>query len=149
MGSADKDIEKSAAVAAATEPEMQDEKRDSRPDSVSSTGKTPPGGGMMDVQPGPQETVLPLTKLDSKVVKQKNEDEDVDVYAHLPQHEADILRRQVETKDIKVGYFTLFKFADFSDWVVFAISVLCAVASGASMPLMTVSDGSRDTKRKC
>jgi hypothetical protein len=99
--------------------------------------KTIPHDAITSVQPGPQDAALALQKLDSRIVEKESTQNDP--FAHLPEHEAEILRNQVFTPDVNVGYKTLFRYATGLDWTVFAVSVFCSVASGASMPLMTVS----------
>jgi ATP-binding cassette subfamily B (MDR/TAP) protein 1 len=91
--------------------------------------------------PTAAEAELQLKKLDSKVVKAPGKDETPDPFAHLPPHEAEILRRQVDTPDISVGYFGLFKYASSLDWLIFALALFCAIVAGAAMPLMTVGCG--------
>jgi hypothetical protein len=122
-------------------PESKEEKIPVSSTASSIGEKNVASDGLVSVQPGPAETGLALTKLDSKIVKQKGDknDKEQDPFKHLPPHEADILRKQVETPDVNVTYRTLFRYASRFDWLVFAISVACAVGSGASMPLMTVS----------
>lgn len=78
-----------------------------------------------------------LTKLDSKVVK--IEEKADDPLEHLPEHEREILKRQLDSPDVKVSYFTLYRYATKVDLTIIAISAICAIASGAMLPLMTVS----------
>jgi hypothetical protein len=92
---------------------------------------------VVPIQPGPHDAEVPLTKLDSTV--RDKEDGSQDPFAHLPEHEAAILRRQVETSDLNVGYLTLFRYATAFDWFVFVVAMFCAIVAGAAMPLMTVS----------
>ena len=89
------------------------------------------------IQPGPLEGGLALKRLDS-AVPEKN-DVSQDPFAHLPEHEAAILRKQLDIPEVKVGYTTLFRYASALDWVIFVIAVLASVIAGAAMPLMTVS----------
>ncbi|CAN8097022.1 unnamed protein product [Discula destructiva] len=65
-----------------------------------------------------------------------------DLYAHLDPEEAAILRRQVETPDVKVGLATLYRYATRIDLILLAIGTFCAIASGVIMPLMTIIFGS-------
>lgn len=102
----------------------------------------PEKDALASIQPGPLEAQLELKKLDSKVVE--SEDKSTDPFAHLPDDEAAILRRQVETPDVEVGYFSLFRYASRADWLIFSLAFFAAVVAGAAMPLMTVST----TKRK-
>jgi len=100
------------------------------------------GQAALPIQPaGPQDQTddLDLRKLDSKVVDVK--EEDADPFRHLPEHEAEILRRQVDTPDVKVGFFTLYRYATKWDWVIWTVSCFCTIAAGAAMPLMTVVFG--------
>ena len=80
-----------------------------------------------------------LRKLDSKVVKVKNVKEGEEAYGHLPEHEKEIVRRQLEIPPVKVTFATLFRYATKNDLILIAISALCAITGGAIMPLMTVS----------
>ncbi|KIW09268.1 hypothetical protein, variant [Verruconis gallopava] len=101
------------------------------------------GQAALPVQPpGPQDQPAnaDLNKLDSKVVQVGNSD-DKDPFKHLPEHEAEILRRQVDIPDVKVGFFTLYRYATRTDWTIWAISCVCTIAAGAAMPLMTVVFG--------
>jgi hypothetical protein len=125
------------------QPESKEERLAASSTASSIAEKNVAADGLASVQPGPTEVELALTKLDSKIVKQKGDkadnEEQQDPFKHLPAHEADILRAQVETPDVKVTYLTLFRYASRFDWTIFAISAICAVGSGAAMPLMTVS----------
>lgn len=103
---------------------------------------TEPAVPVLDpIQPGYHDAEMVLKKLDSKIIAKKDASATVapDPFAHLPEHEASILRKQVDTPDVKVGYFTLFRYANAFDWSVFAVSMFCAIVAGAAMPLMTVS----------
>jgi ATP-binding cassette subfamily B (MDR/TAP) protein 1 len=85
------------------------------------------------------DTAVALKKLDSTVVEKK--ELQTDPFGHLPAHEAEILRNQLDTPEVKVGYFTLYQHADAFDWMIFALACICAVIAGAAMPLMTVVFG--------
>lgn len=87
------------------------------------------------------ETHVDLKKLDSRAPKPVHE-KDGDPYAALPPDEAAILRRQVETPDVKVGITTLYRYATRIDLILIFIGAVCAIASGAILPLMTVVFGS-------
>jgi ATP-binding cassette, subfamily B (MDR/TAP), member 1 len=106
------------------------------PSEVPHDKEVPTESGLAPIQPGPHEAELVLKKLDSTVPEKQ--DGPQDPFAHLPEHEATILRRQVETLDVKVGYTTLFRYATAFDWLIFVLAICCAVISGAAMPLMTV-----------
>ncbi|GAM85326.1 hypothetical protein ANO11243_033310 [Dothideomycetidae sp. 11243] len=70
-----------------------------------------------------------------------SQDEEPDPFAHLPDNEASILRKQLEIPPAKVGYFTLYRYADGRDIAIIAFSSFCAIAGGALMPLMPVVFG--------
>lgn len=77
-----------------------------------------------------------LEKLDSRVVNV--EEGDNDPLDHLPEHERQILKRQLDVPTVKVTYLTLYRYATTWDKVIIAISAICAFAGGAILPLMTV-----------
>lgn len=68
-------------------------------------------------------------------------DPDHDPLGHLPEHERAVLKRQLDTPDVKVGFFTLFRFATRNDLLIIALSAVCGIAAGAVMPLMTIIFG--------
>ncbi|CAP68810.1 uncharacterized protein PODANS_7_7770 [Podospora anserina S mat+] len=85
-----------------------------------------------------------LKKLDSKVVApppEADDDKEADPFKHLPEREAKILRDQVYTPDIKVGVATLYRYSSRNDMIILVVSAICAIASGAALPLMTVVFG--------
>ena len=69
----------------------------------------------------------------------KNSELSDDAFSHLPEFEAEILRRQVSIPKVKVGIKTLYRYATTTDRVIIAFSALCAIVAGAVLPLMTVS----------
>jgi ATP-binding cassette subfamily B (MDR/TAP) protein 1 len=96
------------------------------------------------------EQPAPLVRLDSKPPKSKKEKEqgnkdadegDDDAFAHLPEHEAEILRRQLATPPVKVTYFRLYRYATRTDKIIIAVSAVAAIIAGAVLPLMTVVFG--------
>lgn len=82
---------------------------------------------------------VPLEKLDSTVVKVKEVKEGDEMYAHLPEHEREIVKRQLDIPPVSVSYKTLYRYATKTDMVIIVVSALCAIAGGAVLPLMTVS----------
>ncbi|RDL39380.1 uncharacterized protein BP5553_03720 [Venustampulla echinocandica] len=82
-----------------------------------------------------------LSKLDSKVVNIPASKDEEDLYAHLPPAEALILKRQVETPVVKSGWKALYRYATVNDYLIIAVSSVCAIAAGAALPLMTVVFG--------
>ena len=68
--------------------------------------------------------------------------------AGLTDHEKAIIDRQLDAPDEKVGYFSLFRYANKKEALIMTVSFLASVAAGAAMPLMTVSTGV-DPERAC
>lgn len=67
---------------------------------------------------------------------------DVDVAsstAGLSDEEKKIIERQTEVPNNKVGYFSLFKYANKTEAIIMVVSFVSSIAAGACMPLMTVS----------
>lgn len=83
---------------------------------------------------------LDLTKLDSNVIDVKKE-EKADPFKHLPPNEAAILKRQVFTPESPTNYWSLYRYATTNDKIIIAISIICSIAGGAALPLMTVIFG--------
>ncbi len=99
---------------------------DDEPDLKTEQGTTPP-----DAEP------TTMHKLDSKVMPAKTDDPEA-ALAHLPPHEQEILRRQLDMPDVKVNYFSVFRYATRVDLLIIVVSTICAIAGGAALPLMTV-----------
>ncbi|KAI4154308.1 MAG: hypothetical protein L6R39_001412 [Caloplaca ligustica] len=85
--------------------------------------------------------VTALEKLDSKVVKIREVKEGEEAYAHLPPHEKEIVKRQLEIPSVTVNYKTLYRYATRNDLIIVFISAIAAIGGGAVMPLMTVIFG--------
>ena len=71
-------------------------------------------------------------------------DEDA-LYAHLPQHEKDILKRQLDAPPVQISFFGLYRYASRMDILILVVSTLCAIAAGAALPLFTILFGSLAT----
>lgn len=63
-------------------------------------------------------------------------------YAHLSNDAAVILSRQIDSTPTVAKYKTLFRYATNYDMCLLAVSGFCAIAAGASLPLMTIIYGS-------
>ena len=81
---------------------------------------------------------LPLNTLDSTLPSAEVDDP----FKHLPDHEKDILKRQLDLPAVKINYFTLYRYATTNDKIILVIAGLAAIISGALLPLMTVLFGS-------
>lgn len=86
-----------------------------------------------------------LKEVDSHIIKVPEVKEGEEAYAHLPPHEKEIVKRQLDVPNVKVTYKTLYRYATRNDLIIIVISSLCAIAGGAVMPLMTVSALSSNT----
>ncbi|KAL2201015.1 P-loop containing nucleoside triphosphate hydrolase protein [Corynascus similis CBS 632.67] len=88
------------------------------------------------------EIAIQLAKANNKAMAQKNDDQaEKDPFAHLPEREAKILRDQVYTPDVKVGLAMLYRYSSRNDRIIILVAAICAIASGAALPLMTVVFG--------
>lgn len=84
---------------------------------------------------------LALEKADSKVAVAPKADDPDDLYKHLPPHQAEVLKRQVFTPEVKQGIAIIYRYSSRNDVIVLGVSAFCAIASGAALPLMTVIFG--------
>lgn len=99
--------------------------------------------GEKDIQPPrsfdtSSEDSAVVEKLDSKIVKVRDAPDGDEAFAHLPDHEKAIVKRQLEIPPVKVTFVTLYRYATRNDLLILFISALCAIIGGAVMPLMTV-----------
>ena len=85
------------------------------------------------------EDITKLEKLDSHVIKVPEVKKEDEAYQHLPPHEREIVKRQLDIPTVSVNYRTLYRYATKVDLIIIAVSSVCAIAGGAVMPLMTVS----------
>ena len=84
------------------------------------------------------EDVTKMEKLDSRIIKVGEVKDGDEALAHLPPHEREIVKRQLEIPPITVTYRTLYRYATRNDILIVIISAICAIIGGAVMPLMTV-----------
>ena len=104
-------------------------------------------GGEKHVQESPSsgsssDVVAKLKEVDSHVVEIAEVKEGEQAYAHLPPHEREIIKRQLDIPEVKITYTSLYRYATRNDRIIVAISTICAIAGGAVLPLMTVSTSS-------
>jgi ATP-binding cassette subfamily B (MDR/TAP) protein 1 len=50
-----------------------------------------------------------------------------------------ILSQQVDSQDVQVGFFGLYRYSTISDKLLLLLSVACCIIAGAAVPGMTVS----------
>ncbi|KAL7946258.1 P-loop containing nucleoside triphosphate hydrolase protein [Trichoderma barbatum] len=62
-------------------------------------------------------------------------------FRHLPDNEAEILKRQALTPDLKQGVAALYRYATGFDIFVMIIASICSAANGSALPLMTLLFG--------
>ncbi|CAF3467606.1 unnamed protein product [Fusarium graminearum] len=127
--------EKTAAATSSSNP--------SRPSSSSRSGSTEQDAVRQD-KPNlsdPENEKLDLKKADSAIVVPPKADFIQDQYKHLPSDEAEVLRRQVVSPEVKQGVAVLYRYASRNDIIIIIISSICAIAGGAALPLMTVVFG--------
>lgn len=101
----------------------------------------------MQLEGGPQESTrafqgakpakLPLDPLDSTPLNAEIDDP----FKHLPEHEKEILKRQLDLPTVKVNYMTLYRYATRNDKIILVVAGLAAIIGGALLPLMTVLFG--------
>lgn len=83
-------------------------------------------------------TVTPAAKNEAQAGEDATDPEDV-LFAHLPEHEKQGLKRQLESPDVKASFATLYRYASRMDILIMLVSAICAIAAGAALPLFTVS----------
>lgn len=111
------------------------------PDRVPSAHGSSNGDSTENSNGNHKDAAIDLSKADSKVVAPKDEEVEADPFAHLPEREAKILKDQVYTPDAKVGIATLYRYSSRNDLIIIFVSAICAIASGAALPLMTIIFG--------
>jgi hypothetical protein len=68
-------------------------------------------------------------------------DELADELAHLPEHEREIIRRQIEVPNLPVTYFQLYRFATVNDLILIFVGCATSIIGGAILPMMTILFG--------
>ncbi|KAI4151420.1 MAG: hypothetical protein LQ340_003498 [Diploschistes diacapsis] len=81
-------------------------------------------------------------KIDSRIIKIRDAKEGDEAYAHLPDHERAIIKKQLDIPSVTVTFKTLYRYATLNDKLILLVSAICAIAGGAALPLMTVIFGS-------
>ncbi|KAJ6779906.1 hypothetical protein PWT90_06269 [Aphanocladium album] len=80
-------------------------------------------------------------KADTKLATPPQTANSDDLYAHLTEHETEILRSQVDVPTLSKGFGVIWRYASKMDIFIMVISFICAATAGAALPLMTVLFG--------
>ncbi|KAK2765952.1 GTPase-activating protein [Arachnomyces sp. PD_36] len=90
-------------------------------------------------------TITKITRKETDAIpvpKDAKEDTDEDaVFDHLPEDEKAILKEQLHIPDVKVTFAGLYRYASTNDFIILAVSAICAIGAGAIMPLFTIIFG--------
>lgn len=108
---------------------------------VSAAPKSPMSPISPDSPSSSDSHIADLRKLDSEIVQVREVPQGDAALAHLPENERLVLKRQLDVPDVKVTYFSLYRYATTWDKVFIFIAVFAAIGAGAVMPLMTVIFG--------
>ncbi|KAI4726474.1 multidrug resistance protein [Aureobasidium sp. EXF-10728] len=115
---------------------------------VTNYEKTQLGQAPLPLAPAP----TPAVPMNEKGHKSKDEKKDKDSddagedpFAHLPDHEKAVLKRQLDIPVVKVTYFMLFRYATLNDKILMALSAISSIIGGALLPLMTIVFGGLTT----
>ncbi|KAI9888957.1 MAG: GTPase-activating protein [Vezdaea aestivalis] len=113
-----------------------------KPSTANSSGESSSsddGVNEKDKASAGQDPTAKLDKLDSRIIMAPKKDKgNLD---HLPESERKVIERQLFVPEVRVNFFTLFRYATKMDWVVIIISSACAIIGGALQPLMTIIFG--------
>ncbi|EPS27304.1 hypothetical protein PDE_02247 [Penicillium oxalicum 114-2] len=82
---------------------------------------------------------MPKDKDGSKTALSLDDDA---IFAHLPDHEKEILKRQLHDPAAKVSFLGLYRYASAMDIAILVVSALCSIVAGAALPLFTILFGS-------
>ena len=128
LGTEKRGVQHEFAHSGETEPQLQSE--EDQHDQYDQQESTWPS---QEARP----TKIPLGTLD---VNPLNAEID-DPFKHLPEHEKEILKRQLDLPAVNVNYMTLYRYATKNDKIILVIAGLAAIIGGALLPLMTVLFG--------
>lgn len=116
--------------------------------SVTDNEKTQLGQAPLPIAPAPTPVVPKVkfglkkkSKQDEKNEKAQDGEEKEDPYAHLPEHEKAIIKKQLDIPPVNVTYMHLFRYSTRNDKLIMIASALGAIIGGALLPLMTVIFG--------
>lgn len=73
---------------------------------------------------------------------QQSDSSDLDaLFSHLPDHEKQILKNQLDAPPVKVSYLTLYRYASRNDMLIISLSAFSSIIAGAALPLFTLLFG--------
>lgn len=79
------------------------------------------------------------SKKEKKKASPEESQEDLEEpFRHLPDNEAEILKRQALTPNLKQGIAALYRYSTRLDIFIMIIGAICSVGNGAALPLMTL-----------
>lgn len=97
----------------------------------------PAAAGSDEKHPQNEDAVISLASLSS--ADSLPPDEELEkALAHLPEPKRAVLRQQLYMLPQSVSYFGLYRYTTRLDLFILAVSVVCAIAGGAALPLFTV-----------
>ena len=67
-------------------------------------------------------------------------------FDHLPEDEAEILRRQINVESPNISFFTLYRYSTPIDKIWIVLAFTCAIGSGAALPMYTLIFGNLTDK---
>jgi ATP-binding cassette subfamily B (MDR/TAP) protein 1 len=110
-------------------------------------GRSTSSSGADNEKPHDQHSLSDTTMAPPDGKKKDHHEKAVDLsedslFAHLPEHEKEILKQQLEAPSVKVSFFILYRYASRSDILIMVVSAICAIAAGAALPLFTILFGS-------
>lgn len=73
-----------------------------------------------------------------KATPEESKEDPEEPFRHLPDNEADILKRQALTPSLKQGIAALYRYSTGLDIFVMIIGAICSIGNGAALPLMTL-----------
>lgn len=96
--------------------------------------------GDSEKQPLPKSATIDLSQTKASDATQTGTaDIPEDPFSHLPEHEREVLKTQLDVEDQKVSFFGLYRYASKNDILIIIVSAICSIAAGAALPLFTVS----------
>jgi ATP-binding cassette subfamily B (MDR/TAP) protein 1 len=90
-----------------------------------------------------KEVAAVSTKTKSKKSKNATKDDDKpDPFVHLPEAEAEVLRRQIAVDTKKAGFGELYRYATAKDKFILVLGLISSIIVGAALPMFTLVFGS-------